>query len=195
MPTLRRLGVFGGTFDPIHLGHLAAADEVRHALGLDEVVFVPAHAQPLKPAPVASPEHRLAMTRLAVEGDAGFSVSTVDLDRGGATYTVDTLADLTALHPDAELTFIAGADAVATLDRWKDPERLMTLARFVGVTRPGHEAPDPGRGVWVVDVPGVAVSSTEVRRRVSVGAPIRYLVPDAVVEYIDRHRLYLGGNA
>lgn len=195
MHGLRRIGVFGGTFDPIHLGHLAAANEVGSLLGLDRVLLVPANEQPLKPAPHASAEHRLAMTRLATQGNDLLAVSTVDLDRGGATYTVDTLADLAREHPDAELTFIAGADAVASLDQWKDPERLRTLARFVGVTRPGHETPRGESGLHVVEVPGVAVSSTEVRRRIRAGAPIRYLVPDAVVEYVERNQLYLGGNA
>jgi nicotinate-nucleotide adenylyltransferase len=195
VPSARRIGVFGGTFDPIHLGHLAAASEVLAALQLDEVIFVPAHAQPLKPAPIASATRRVAMLELAVGDNDDFSTSRVDIERGGVTYTVDTLTDLQREHPDAELTFIAGADAVATLDRWREPERLRTLARFVGVTRPGHPRPEDANGVRVVDVPGVAVSSTEVRRRVSIGAPIRYLVPDAVVHYIAQHELYLGGDA
>jgi nicotinate-nucleotide adenylyltransferase len=177
------------------LGHLAAANEVRARLHLDIVILVPALEQPLKAAPEASAAHRFAMVELGIGGNAALSVSRVDIDRGGPTFTVDTLGDLAAEYPDAELTFIAGADSIATLDQWKEPERLRTLARFVGVTRPGHDVPVASQDVQVVDVPGVAVSSTEVRRRVSVGAPIRYLVPDAVVQYIERHQLYLGGNA
>lgn len=184
----------GGTFDPIHLGHLAAASEVCAVLGLDVVLFVPTFAQPLKEAPQATATHRLAMCSLAIEGDDRFAVSDVDIVRGGATYTVDTLADLALAHPDAELTFIAGTDSLATLDRWKDAEHLTSLARFVGVTRPGHEIPPLPDGVPVVEVPSVAVSSTEVRRRVRDSEPIRYLVPDAVVSYIERHGLYLGGS-
>lgn len=195
MPDTRRIGVFGGSFDPVHLGHLAAASEVLTVLQLDEVVFVPANAQPLKPPPRASAAHRVAMVELAVADNPRFSCSSVDVERGGETYTVDTLTDLRRAHPGVELTFIAGADAVASLDRWKDPERLRGLARFVGVTRPGHAMPEGERDLQVVAVPGVAVSSTEVRRRVSIGAPIRYLVPDAVVEYIAQHELYLGGDA
>jgi nicotinate-nucleotide adenylyltransferase len=174
---------------------LAAASEVYAQLEFDEIVLVPAHAQPLKSPPSATAEHRLAMVQLAIADNEAFSASGVDITRGGATYTVDTLADLASEYPGAEFTFIAGADAISRLDEWKDPERLRTLARFVGVTRPGHAKPVASPGLRVVDVPGVAVSSTEVRRRVSNGAPIRYLVPDVVVQYIERHQLYLGGNA
>ena len=191
----QRIGVLGGTFDPIHLGHLAAASEVCHVLGLDSILLVPANAQPLKAAPQESAQHRLAMCRAAVDGDSRLDVSDVDIQRGGDTYTVDTLTDLAARFPGAELTFIVGADAVQTLDKWKDPERLRSLARFVGMTRPGYEPPVAADGVLVVEVPGVAVSSTEVRRRVRDGAPVRYLVPDAVVAYIERNGLYLGGDA
>ena len=191
----QRIGVLGGTFDPIHLGHLAAASEVCNALALDSVVLVPANAHPLKPAPQESAEHRLAMCRVAVEGDSRLDVSDVDIERGGETFTVDTLTDLATNFPGAELTFIVGADALQTLSDWKEPERLRTLARFVGMTRPGYEPPVANDGVLVVEVPGVAVSSTEVRRRVRDGAPVRYLVPDAVVAYIELNGLYLGGDA
>ncbi len=195
MSEITRIGVLGGTFDPLHLGHLAAASEARHVLGLDRVLLVPANAQPLKAPPVASAEDRLEMCRLAVADDPYLDVDDCDIVRGGATYTVDTLVDLAARYPGAELTFIAGADAVATLDRWKDAERLRTLARFVGVTRPGHTPPAREQGVEVLEVPSVAVSSTEVRRRVLDGAPIRYLTPQGVVRYIERHHLYTGGSA
>ena len=191
----QRIGVLGGTFDPIHLGHLAAASEVFDAMELDTVVLVPANAQPLKPAPHATAEHRLEMCRLAVDGDSRLAVSDVDVERGGETFTVDTLTDLTVQFPGADLTFILGADAVTTLGNWKDPERLRSLARFVGMSRPGYETPIATDDVFVVEVPGVAVSSTEVRRRVRDGAPVRYLVPDAVVAYIERNGLYLGGDA
>lgn len=192
--TSQRIGVLGGTFDPIHLGHLAAASEVYDVLGLDQILLVPTFAQPLKAAPLASDEQRVAMCEVAIQGDARLAVSRVDVERGGATFTVDTLADLREQFPDAELTFISGADSLATLERWKDAERLLGLARFVGVTRPGHAVPPLPANVPVVEVPSVAVSSTEVRRRVGAGAPIKYLVPDAVVAYIEEHSLYLGGS-
>lgn len=192
--TSDRIGVLGGTFDPIHLGHLVVASEVCAALSLDRVLIVPAHQQPFKDSTGhASPEQRLAMCRLAVEGDDRLDVSDVDIVRGGLTYTVDTLADIAAAHPGAELFFIAGADAVSQLSSWREPERLMKLARFVGVTRPGHVAPALPAPHLVVETPEVGVSSTEVRRRRRIGAPVRYLVPDAVATYIAQHALYLGG--
>lgn len=190
---LQRVGVLGGTFDPIHLGHLAAASEVAEVLSLDIVLLVPTAAHSLKGAPLASAEHRLAMCHLAADDDPRLGVSDVDIVRGGVTYTVDTLTDLAQTYPGVELTFITGADSLATLPQWKSPERLVQLARFVGVTRPGHALPSMPDGTLVVEVPSVAVSSTEVRRRVKAGAPIRYLVPDSVVAYIDRFSLYLGG--
>lgn len=193
MTSSQRIGVLGGTFDPIHLGHLAAASEVAEVLHLDTVLLVPTAAHSLKGAPEASAEHRLAMCQLAIGSDDRLGVSEVDIKRGGVTYTVDTLTDLADAYPGAELTFITGADSLATLPQWKSPERLTTLARFVGVTRPGHALPAMPVGTLVVEVPSVAVSSTEVRRRVKAGAPIRYLVPDPVVAYIDRFSLYLGG--
>lgn len=163
-------------------------------LGLDRVILVPAHQQPFKDSDGhASPEHRVAMCRLAVEGDDRLEVSDVDIVRGGVTYTVDTLADIGAAHPGAELYFIAGADAVSRLSEWREPERLMSLARFVGVGRPGHPVPTLSPPHVVVETPEVGVSSTEVRRRRRAGEPVRYLVPDAVAVYIDQHALYLGG--
>lgn len=191
----QRIGVLGGTFDPIHLGHLVVASEVCAALALDKVLLVPAHQQPFKDSTGhAAPEHRAAMCRLAVEGDRRLEVSDVDIDRGGITYTVDTLTDLAAEYPGAELFFIAGADSVARLSEWRDPVRLMQLARFVGVARPGHVPPTLTAPHVVVETPEVGVSSTEVRRRRSIGAPVRYLVPDSVAAYITQHALYLGGT-
>lgn len=189
-----RIGVLGGTFDPVHLGHLVVASEVHAALSLDKVLLVPAYRQPFKDTTGhASPEQRLAMCLAATAEDDRLDVSDVDLVRGGVTYTVDTLADLAAAYQGAELFFIAGADAIARLSEWRDPERLMGLARFVGVSRPGYAGAALGAPHLVVDTPKVGVSSTEVRRRVRTGAPVRYLVPDAVATYIDQHTLYLGG--
>ncbi len=193
--TSPRIGVLGGTFDPIHLGHLVVASEVCAALALDRVLLVPAHQQPFKDSTGhAAPEHRMAMCQLAVADDDRLEVSDVDIRRGGVTYTVDTLGDIAATFPGAELFFIAGADSVSRLSEWREPDKLMTLARFVGVGRPGHPLPVLPAPHIVVDTPKVGVSSTEVRRRRRAGAPVRYLVPDAVTAYIDQHALYLGGS-
>jgi nicotinate-nucleotide adenylyltransferase len=190
-----RIGVLGGTFDPIHLGHLAAASEVHAALALDLVLVVPAAEQPFKRGrSAASPEHRLAMCALAVAGDPRMDVSPVDVERGAPTHTVDTLTDLAALHPDAQWWFITGADALARLDDWHQAERLRSMARFVGVTRPGYSLPRRSEGVTLVEVPALQVSSTDVRSRVAVGQPIRYLVPAVVADYIEEHDLYRGGG-
>ena len=192
--TNERIGVLGGTFDPIHLGHLVVASEVCAALALDRVILVPARQQPFKDSTgYAAPEHRLAMCQLAVQGDDRLDVSDVDIARGGLTYSVDTLADLASEDPEAELFFIAGADAVSRLSEWRDAERLMQLARFVGVARPGHEPPALPAPHLVVETPEVGVSSTDVRRRLQTGSPVRYLIPDAVATYIAHHGLYLGG--
>ncbi len=191
---LARVGVLGGTFDPVHHGHLAAASEVCAALQLDQVLLVPANRQPFKEGfDSATPEDRLEMCRLAVEGDERFAVSPVDIERGGITYSVDTLADLQAQLPEASLYFITGADALARLDEWRDAERLTELAQFVGVTRPGHSLPQLDTAYALIEVPALAVSSTDVRRRVRAGEPIRYLVPRAVADYIAQHDLYAGG--
>lgn len=190
---MTRLGILGGTFDPVHAGHLAAASQVHFELGLDKILLVPANAQPLKPAPTASGSDRLAMCQAAIAGDPRMDTSDVDLVRGGATYSVDTLADLRAANPGADFFFITGADSLATLPKWKDYETLITLATFVGVTRPGHSFTQLDAPHVLVPVPALAVSSTDIRDRVRTGAPIRYLVPDAVAQYVDDHQLYLGG--
>jgi len=188
-----RIGVLGGTFDPPHLGHLVAAAEVCFALELDQVLLAPTSAQPLKPPPVATALERWDMCRLATADDDLLEVTDVDLSRGGTTYTVDTLRDLHARLPGAELYFITGADALATLPQWKDPELLPTLATFVGVTRPGHSFPMLETPHRLVEIPAMAVSSTDVRDRVKAGLPIRYLVPHAVAQYIADNGLYSGG--
>lgn len=189
-----RVGILGGTFDPIHLGHLAVASEVCAELGLDQVLLTPAHSQPFKlEADTASAEHRLAMCELAARDDERFAVSPVDIERGGVTYTVDTLADLREQRPDAELFFITGADALERLDEWKEPDRLTEMATFVGVTRPGHTFFEMKRPHILVEAPALAISSTDVRHRVRAGRPIRYLVPRSVADYIALHGLYDGG--
>jgi nicotinate-nucleotide adenylyltransferase len=190
----------GGTFDPVHHGHLAAASDVAHALGLDEVVFVPT-GQPWQKADrrVSPAEHRLAMSAAAVAADPRFTVSRVDVDRPGPTYAVDTLTDLRAAYgDDAELWFITGSDALALVMGWHRSAELFGLARFVGVDRPGHPRPDlsgfPPGSVTHVEVPALAISSTDLRTRVAQGRPVDYLVPDAVVQYIRHHHLYRDGT-
>lgn len=189
-----RLGVMGGTFDPIHNGHLVAASEVASALKLDQVVFVPTGAPENKPE-VTGGEHRYLMTVIATAANPRFLVSRVDIDRDKPTYTVDTLTDLKNSYPDAELFFITGSDAIAQILAWKEVQRLWELAHFVAVSRPGHalQIPDvPEGAVTVVEVPALSISSTDCRNRVSNGEPIWYLVPDGVVQYIGKHGLYKG---
>ena len=184
----------GGTFDPIHHGHLVAASEVQALLGLDEVVFVPT-GQPWQKAgrEVAPAEHRYLMTVVATASNPRFTVSRVDIDRGGPTYTIDTLRDLAREHPNDELFFITGADALAQIFTWKDVDELWGLAHFVGVTRPGHVLSGdglPAERVTLQEVPAMAISSTDCRERVMRGQPVWYLVPDGVVQYITKHHLY-----
>lgn len=197
-PGRTRLGVMGGTFDPIHHGHLVAASEVAAVFDLDEVVFVPT-GQPWQKAEqeVTSAEHRYLMTVIATASNPRFTVSRVDIDRPGPTYTVDTLRDLHRLRPDADLFFITGADAMAQILSWKDADQMLDLAYFVGVTRPGHELSAPARasGVGLLEVPAMAISSTDVRSRSGAGKPVWYLVPDGVVQYIAKYDLYGTGSA
>lgn len=193
--TNTRVGVLGGTFDPIHIGHLVVASEVCAALELDTVLLVPTSAQPFKgETSRATAEQRLEMCRLATADDDLLGVSDVDVVRGGVTYTVNTLTDMALDYPDAELFFIGGADALARLNEWREPERLRALARFVGVARPGYAAVASDTDLLVVETPQMGVSSTDVRRRVATGAPWRYLVPAPVATYIVEHGLYLGGS-
>ncbi|MDH6110489.1 nicotinate-nucleotide adenylyltransferase [Kitasatospora sp. MAP12-15] len=191
----KRIGVMGGTFDPIHHGHLVAASEVASAFHLDEVIFVPTGEPWQKTGrTVSAPEDRYLMTVIATAENPQFSVSRIDIDRTGPTYTVDTLRDLRALHPDADLFFITGADALAQILSWRDAEELFSLAHFIGCTRPGHTLTDaglPAGGVSLVEVPALAISSTDCRLRVAKGEPVWYLVPDGVVRYIDKRALYL----
>lgn len=190
----RRLGVMGGTFDPIHHGHLVAASEVAARFHLDEVIFVPTGQPWQKTHKRVSPaEDRYLMTVIATASNPQFSVSRTDIDRGGKTYTTDTLRDLQSAHPDADLFFITGADALGQILGWRDAEELFSLAHFIGVTRPGHALADPGLpdgGVSLVEVPALAISSTDCRARVERGDPVWYLVPDGVVRYISKRALY-----
>lgn len=182
----------GGTFDPIHHGHLVAASEVSTEFDLDEVVFVPT-GQPYMKHTVTAGEHRYLMTVIATASNPTFTVSRVDIDRQGITYTIDTLRDIRAEHPDADLFFITGADAVAQILEWKDVHELWDLAHFVAVSRPGHDLSVSGlpeSEVSLLEVPALAISSTDCRSRVGRGSPVWYLVPDGVVQYISKHHLY-----
>jgi nicotinate-nucleotide adenylyltransferase len=186
----------GGTFDPIHHGHLVAASEVAARFDLEEVVFVPT-GQPWQKGVVSSAEDRYLMTVIATASNPRFHVSRADIDRDGPTYTIDTLRDLDAIYgPDAELYFITGADALAKILSWKDALEMLSLARFVGVTRPGFElsaAHLPADTVTLVEVPAMAISSSDCRARVAAGKPVWYLVPDGVVQYIAKRGLYRDG--
>ncbi|MBW4720857.1 nicotinate-nucleotide adenylyltransferase [Saccharothrix obliqua] len=190
----RRIGVMGGTFDPVHHGHLVAASEVQARFDLDEVIFVPTGQPWQKSEREVSPaEDRYLMTVIATASNPRFSVSRVDIDRAGPTYTVDTLTDLGAMHPDADLFFITGADALEQILSWRRADDVFSLAHFIGVTRPGYELDDthlPPGAVSLVEVPAMAISSTAVRARTASGLPVWYLVPDGVVQYISKRRLY-----
>jgi nicotinate-nucleotide adenylyltransferase len=192
---LRRIGIMGGTFDPIHHGHLVAANEVAARFALDEVVFEPT-GQPWQKAgePVSAAEDRYLMTVIATASNPRFAVSRVDIDRAGPTYTVDTLRDLRAAYGEtAELFFITGADALADILSWKDADTCLELAHFVGVTRPGFRLSGdhlPADTVSLVQVPAMSISSTDCRERTAAGQPVWYLVPDGVVQYIAKRRLY-----
>jgi nicotinate-nucleotide adenylyltransferase len=189
-----RVGIMGGTFDPIHHGHLVAASEVASLFSLDEVVFVPTGEPWQKTARRISPaEHRYLMTVIATASNPRFWVSRVDIDRPGPTYTIDTITDIAEQRPGAELYFITGADALAQILSWRNAEGALKLAHFIGVTRPGYHLSAehlPIDSVTLLDVPAMAISSSGCRERVAEGRPVWYLVPDGVVQYINKHNLY-----
>lgn len=198
-----RIGIMGGSFDPIHHGHLVAAEGARCEYGLDRVLFIPAARSPHKTdRQITAGRHRLLMVELATVSNPWFGVSTLELDRPAPSYTVDTLRALRAeMGPEAELYFVTGADAILEILRWKDPEELLTAARFVAATRPGYpeERLDAVLGrlplrlrqrVIRLQVPALAISSTDLRQRVREGRSIKYLVPETVEDYIYKHELY-----
>jgi nicotinate-nucleotide adenylyltransferase len=190
----KRVGIMGGTFDPIHHGHLVAASEVADLFDLDEVVFVPT-GQPWQKAErdVSPAEHRYLMAVVATASNPRFWVSRADIDRPGPTYTVDTVRDIADIRPGAELFFITGADALQAILSWKDAEALFSTCHLVGVTRPGYRLSGdhlPSDSVTLLDVPAMAISSSAVRERTAAQRPIWYLVPDGVVQYIGKHALY-----
>lgn len=203
---MSRLGVLGGTFDPIHYGHLVAAQEAASALGLERVLFVPTRQNPLKTGgPISGVEHRLEMLRWAIEDNPGFELSAIELERPGPSYTVDTLRELQHRYEKEELFLIVGMDALADLPTWHDPGGILRVAAIVGVTRYGWNAVDLGwleaavpeavGRVQVLPIPGLDISSTELRERIAAGRSIRYLVPDGVIAYIQEQRLYQGQRA
>jgi nicotinate-nucleotide adenylyltransferase len=194
----RRIGVMGGTFDPIHHGHLVAAEEARWQFDLAEVVFVPTGQPWQKPVGVSPVEDRYQMTVIATASNPDFTVSRVEIDHQGPTYTVDTLARLRSQHPEGtRLFFITGADAVLQILTWKEPDQVLAQAEFIAATRPGFDldrlvsqVPGAAGRVHRMEIPALAISSSDIRARVARGAPIRYLVPDEVARYIHEHALY-----
>lgn len=196
----KRIGVFGGTFDPIHLGHLIIASELKHAVDLACVLFVPAGRPPHKTdQSIGNDDHRLAMLHLALDGTPGFAISTVDLERPGPSYTTETLKLLSQINPDAELIFLMGEDSLRDFPTWHKPERIVEQAEVAVATRPGIESepsdvyekvPNARGRIHMVEVPEIGISSREVRRRASEGLPISYLVPREVEMFILEHGLY-----
>lgn len=190
-----KIGVFGGSFDPVHVGHLVAAEHARNELGLDQVRFVPAGQQPLKvEGHGAAAEHRLAMLARAIRGHPGFVLDRSEIDRPGPSYTIDTLRALRTAHPQDQLFFIVGADAARDLAQWREADRLPELATVVVVTRPGASAPRHRAVARVLEIPAVDVSATGIRDAVRRGDPISHLVPPGVDQYITAHGLYRNGG-
>lgn len=191
-----RLGLLGGTFDPVHYGHLLLAEQCREQCALDAIWFLPSGAPPHKQqAAITEPRQRVEMLRLAIAGHEAFSVNEMELSREGPTFTVDTLQEVLAEHPDYELFFLIGGDSLRDLPTWREPRRILELATIVAVNRGGEELPaiplldEPGR-IQRVTMPGIGLSATDIRRRVAARKSIRYMTPRAVEVYIEQHRLY-----
>jgi nicotinate-nucleotide adenylyltransferase len=201
----QRVGILGGTFDPLHDGHLVAANEAAWQLALHHVLFLPAANPPHKQEePVTAAEDRVAMVRLAIADNPRFALCTLEVDRGGLSYTVDTLRELHKREPGIDLYFIVGMDALADLPKWHDPAGILKVARLVAVHRAGWEAVDlneldqrvPGAAerVHILRIPGLDISSTDLRERIAEGRPVRYLIPDPVIAYIEAHSLFRDGK-
>ena len=192
-----RIGLFGCTFDPIHLGHLVLAEQCREQLALDEVWFIPAGTPPHKPADRRTPgPNRLDMVQLAIAGHAAFHVTDLELQRSGPSFTVETLVEVRSLRPQARLWWLLGADMLHDFSNWREPERIVTMARLGAVNRGGVVTGCPIHWVAHVDavtIPALAIAARDLRDRINHGRSIRYLVPRAVEEYIREHGLYLAG--
>jgi nicotinate-nucleotide adenylyltransferase len=207
------LGVLGGTFDPIHVAHLRLAEELRESLSLERVLFVPAARPPLKSGALAAFADRVEMARLATASNPGFDVSDLESEREGPSYTVDTLREIARRHPGERLWFLLGSDTVRDLDQWHEPRALFELASLAIVSRPGsgaasvgelipaslagelRDGPEgllhpSGNELRLLPFAPLSVSASEIRRRIALGASVRYLVPDAVLDYVRKHRLY-----
>lgn len=197
-----RLGLMGGTFDPIHYGHLVTAEGARYEMGLEKVIFIPAGRPPHKPNyHITEPWRRYTMTGLAIASNPFFQASPLEVDRPGPSYTIDTVQAISRLYPEAQIYFITGADAVLEILTWKNVEQLLTLCRFIAATRPGYQLDELwkklGRvsgclkqNIFCMEVPALAISSTDIRRRVREGRPIKYLLPEPVEDYITKNDLY-----
>lgn len=198
------VGILGGTFDPIHYGHLAAAEGALHLAGLDKVIFLPNWQPPHKAGrPISAAEHRAAMVRLAIAGNPRFEFSGMELERQGPSYTIDTIRALQTAHPDWRTAFVVGMDSLVQIHTWKDYQTLLTLTDFLVVTRPGYSQEEEQQAlaalgpaltarVRVLRVPGVDVAATGLREWAAGGYPLRYLVPEPVEAYIREQRLYEG---
>jgi nicotinate-nucleotide adenylyltransferase len=198
--SIKRIGIMGGTFDPIHLAHLFAAEEARFKFNLEKVIFVPcgvpAHKKPYEVTPA---EHRYAMVLLATANNPYFEVSRIEIDREGPSYAIDTVVAFRQLYgEDASIYFITGADAVLEILTWKETDKLIRLCKFIAVTRPGYDlskisevlGEEYASAIEILQIPGMDISSTAIRQRVRNGEPIRYLVPEMVYHYIMQHKLY-----
>ena len=191
--TLKRIGILGGTFDPIHYGHLRLAETVREAYALDRILFVPNYVSPFKTnAELSAPQARLAMAELATASNPAFCVSRIESDRPGPSYTIDTVRAIRETYPTLQaLYFIVGADAARDLKLWREAEKLLRLCRFVAVTRPGTASDGLPEGVECLPAPGLEISGSDIRRRIREGRSIKYLVPESVEDYILSQKLYL----
>lgn len=188
---MRRIGIFGGTFNCIHFGHLVLAEQAFEKLKLDKMLFIPSFRPPHKnSAPLASAQHRYAMVRLAIKGNKRFEISDIEIKRKGRSYLVDTLRQLRALYPSAQLFFISGSDVAAQMSRWKSIKENLGLAQFVLAKRPGYRLRKYNNNTKVISITELDISSSMIRRKIRTGQSVRYLMPASVHDYIKKKRLY-----